>query len=393
MKNTLNKNMFKYVDWFLLILMFIIVGYSLLSITNATASPFTGTESSITDILANLNLSDMFRQLMFFIVGLAIIVVITLMDYNSLRHYTEYIFWVCIAFLAILLIPGIGSTQNGTTGWFMIAGYGLQPSEFTKVGLILVFARIIANQTEGNDVGITKFSQVWPLLWRFMIPFVLVAVQPDMGTALVYCAIFIGILFIAKTSIKIFGILFGIAGASAPLVWLSLAPYQRDRLFSFLNQNSGATDQTSSDQLYHAQQAKIAIGSGQLFGKGLFASGTMSQLGFVPEARNDFIFSVTTEAFGFIGAMVLITLYALLIVRLCMLAMRAKDDFGTYIIIGLVAMLLFHILENIGMNLGILPITGISLPLFSYGGSNLLATMVAVGFVLSVDMRRTRWSV
>jgi rod shape determining protein RodA len=393
MKNTLNKNMFKYVDWFLVILMFCIVGYSLLSITNATASPFTGGETSLSDILANLNLSDMLRQLLFFGVGLALIFVIALMDYNSLRHYTEYIYWACILFLVILLIPGIGSTQNGTTGWFMIAGYGLQPSEFTKVGLILVFARIIANQTEGNDNGLTKFSQIWPLLWRFLIPFALVAIQPDMGTALVYCAIFIGILFMAKASLKMFGILFGIAGASAPLVWFSLQDYQRERLFSFMNQSSGATDQTTADQLYHLMQAKLAMGSGQMFGKGLFASGTMSQLGYVPEARNDFIFSVTTEAFGFIGALVLITLYALLIVRLCMLAMRAKDDFGTYITIGLVAMLLFHVLENIGMNLGILPITGISLPMFSYGGSNLLATMIAIGFVLSVDMRRTRWSV
>ncbi len=385
--------MFKYVDWFLLILVCVIVGFSLLSIANATANPFTGSETSLTDIMANLNLGDVLKQIMFFLVGLAMIFVIALMDYNSLRHYTEYIYWACIVLLGILLIPGVGSTQNGTTGWFMIAGYGLQPGEFTKVGLILVFARIIANQTEGNENGITKFSQVWPLLWRFLIPFCLVAIQPDMGTALVYAAIFLGILFMAKASLKIFGILFGIAGGAAPLVWLTLADYQRTRLFSFLNQNSSATDQATSDQLYHLTQAKLAIGSGQMFGKGLFASGSMSQLGFVPEARNDFIFAVTTEAFGFIGALALLTLYALLIIRLCMLALRAKDDFGTYITTGLIAMLLFHIVENVGMNLGILPITGISLPLFSYGGSNLLTIMVAIGFVISVDMRRQRWNV
>ena len=308
------------------------------------------------------------------------------MDYNSLRHYTEYIYWICIALLVILLIPGVGSTQNGTTGWFMIGSYGLQPSEFTKIGLILVFARIVAAQTEGNENGITKFSQVWPLLWRFLIPFALVAVQPDLGTAMVYLAIFIGILFMAKTSLKMFGILAALGGGAIPIVWFMLKDYQKQRIFTFLDPNYA-----SSDQAYHVTQAKLAIGSGQMFGKGLFASGSMSQLGFVPEARNDFIFSVTAEAFGFIGALILIILYTLLIVRLVMLALRAKDDYGTYIIIGLVSMLMFHVVENIGMNLGILPITGISLPLFSYGGSNLMATMVALGFVISVDVRRARW--
>lgn len=377
--------MFKYVDWFLLSLIFVLVGYSLLSITNATASPFTGSESSLSDIFANLNLEKTFWQSIFFFSGLGLIFVIMLIDYNNLRHYTEYIYWICIGLLVAVLIWG--SEQNGTTGWFLIGGRGFQPSEFTKVGLILAFARIMASQTEGNENGITKFSQLWPLLWRFLIPFFLVAIQPDMGTALVYVAIFIGILFMAKTSLKLFGILAGIAGAAVPLFWFVAPEYMKTRLFTFLN-----PDFATSDQAYHVTQARLAIGSGQMTGKGLFAAGSMSQLGFVPERQNDFIFAVTTEAFGFIGAMIVITLYALLIVRTCMLAVRAKDDFGTYIIIGVVAMMLFHVTENIGMNLGILPITGISLPFFSYGGSNLIATMIAYGFVLTVDMRRTRWS-
>lgn len=385
MKNVINKNMFKYVDWFLLILIFIIVGYSLLSITNATASPFTGGETSFSDIVANLNLEKTLWQFIFFLVGLGLMFVIMLVDYNNLRHYTEYIYWICIALL--IAVYFFGTTQNGTTGWFMFGDRGFQPSEFTKVGLILAFARIMAAQTEGNENGITRFSQLWPLLWRFLIPFFLVAIQPDMGTALVYVAIFIGILFMAKTSLKMFGILAAMAGATIPLFWFVMPAYMKDRLFTFLN-----PDFATSDQAYHVTQAKLAIGSGQMTGKGLFAAGSMSQLGFVPERQNDFIFAVTTEAFGFIGAMLIIVLYALLIVRTCMLAVRAKDDFGTYIIIGVVAMMLFHVVENIGMNLGVLPITGISLPFFSYGGSNLIATMIAYGFVFSVDIRRTRWN-
>ena len=383
----LNKNMFKYVDWFLLILIFVLVGFSLLSITNATASPFTGSESSLSDIFSNLNLEKTINQFLFFLIGLGVIFVITLIDYNNLRHYTDYIYWICIALLVIVLIPGIGSTQNGTTGWFMIGGRGFQPSEFTKIGLILAFARIMAAQTEGNENGITRFSQLWPLLWRFIIPFALVAIQPDMGTALVYISIFICILFMAKTSLKMFGILAAMAGSAAPVIWFAMPDYMKTRIFTFLS-----PDYASSDQVYHTTQAKLAIGSGQLTGKGLFASGSMSQLGFIPERHNDFIFAVTTEAFGFIGAAVVITLYALLIIRTCMLAMRAKDDFGTYISIGVIAMILFHVVENIGMNVGILPITGISLPFFSAGGSNLLTCMIAYGFVLSIDMRRARWS-
>ncbi len=385
MKNAVNKNMFKYVDWFLLSVIFILVGYSLLSITNATASPFTGGESSLSDILSNLNLEKTIWQSIFFFSGLGLIFLITLVDYNNLRHYTEYIYWVCIGLLVAVYF--FGTTQNGTTGWFLIGDRGFQPSEFTKVGLILAFARIMASQTEGNENGITRFSQLWPLLWRFLIPFFLVAIQPDMGTALVYVAIFIGILFMAKTSLKLFGILAAVAGAAVPLFWFLAPEYMKTRLFTFLN-----PDFATSDQLYHSTQAQLAIGSGQMTGKGLFAAGSMSQLGFIPERQNDFIFAVTTEAFGFIGAMIVIALYALLIVRTCMLAVRAKDDFGTYIIIGVVAMMLFHVTENIGMNLGILPITGISLPFFSYGGSNLIATMIAYGFVLSVDMRRMRRS-
>jgi len=385
MKNAVNKNMFKYVDWFLLSLIFVLVGYSLLSITNATASPFTGGENSLSDIFANLNLEKTFWQFIFFLSGLGLIFVIMLIDYNNLRHFTEYIYWICIALLVAVLIWG--NEQNGTTGWFLIGGRGFQPSEFTKVGLILAFARIMASQTEGNENGITRFSQLWPLLWRFLIPFMLVAIQPDMGTALVYVAIFIGILFMAKTSLKMFGILAAFAGGAVPLFWFVMPAYMKDRVFTYLNPDAATTDQA-----YHATQARLAIGSGQLTGKGLFAAGSMSQLGFVPERHNDFIFAVTTEAFGFIGAMVVILLYALLVVRTCMLALRAKDDFGTYIIIGVVAMMLFHVVENIGMNLGILPITGISLPFFSYGGSNLIATMIAYGFVVSVDMRRMRRS-
>ena len=162
--------------------------------------------------------------------------------------------------------------------------------------------------------------------------------------------------------------------------------YQQQRILSFFNPSAQSADATMQ-----VDQAKLAIGSGQFLGKGLFAPGSLSQLNYVPEKHNDFIFAVTVEAFGFLGGLILIILYFLLIGRTFMLALRAKDDFGAYIIVGVAAMTLFHVVENIGMNLGILPVTGIPLPFFSYGGSSMVTNCIAFGMVISVDMRRQRW--
>lgn len=382
----INKNGFKYVDKFLIFIILAILVYGIVAITAATANPLTGDEQSLMDKLASLDFEYTSKQVMFLVMGIALAFVVCLIDYNNLRHYTKWIYWICVALLVAVL--AFGSSQRGTTGWFMIGSFGFQPSEFCKIALILTFSKIIADYSEGSEEGITKFSQLWPLLWRFAIPFVLVVAQPDMGTALVFIAIFIGILFVAKATVKIFAILFGLAGGMIPILWLVLEDWQKNRLFSFFN-----SDYASSDDLYQSTQAKLAIGSGQLTGKGMFSSDNLSQLGYLPEQQNDFIFSATTESFGFIGATILIILYALLIIRIIMLAMRAKDDFGTYICIGTAAMILFHVFENIGMNIGIMPITGISLPFFSYGGSNLLVAMILAGLVINVDMRRTRWNV
>ena len=382
----INKNGFKYVDKFLIFIILAILVYGIVAITAATANPLTGDEQGIMDMLGSLDFEYTSKQVMFLILGVALAFVVCLIDYNNLRHYTKWLYWICIVLLVAVL--AFGSSQRGTTGWFMIGSFGFQPSEFCKIALIITFSKIIADYTEGSEEGITKFSQLWPLLWRFAIPFALVAAQPDMGTALVFIAIFIGILFVAKATLKIFAILFGIAGGMVPVLWLVLEDWQKNRLFSFFN-----SEYASSDDLYQSTQAKLAIGSGQLTGKGMFSSDNLSQLGYLPEQQNDFIFSATTESFGFIGATILIILYALLIIRIIMLAMRAKDDFGTYICVGTAAMILFHVFENIGMNIGIMPITGISLPFFSYGGSNLLVAMILAGLVINVDMRRTRWNV
>ncbi len=383
-----NKYMWRYVDWFLLIIICVLVFFGMMSMINATAQPFTGDESSLADYMANLDLSFAQRQLMFFGIGVGALFAILLIDYTVVRKISDYIYWICIAFLVIVLF--FGANQRGTSGWFMIGSYGVQPSEFAKLGIILAISKVVAVKTEGNEEGLTRFRDVFPALWRFLIPFALVVAQPDFGTALVYLAILIVILFMAKTSWKIF-LVIAIVGVVAVILALNLdilQEYQRTRLYSFFDPAS-----QDADSLLQVNQAKMAIGSGGITGKGLFAPGTLATLDYVPEKQNDFIFAVTVEAFGLVGGIVLVGLYFLLVARTIMLAMRAKDDFGAYIIMGVAAMALFHVVENVGMNIGILPVTGISLPFFSYGGSNMLTSMMAFGMVLSVDMRRTRWPI
>lgn len=387
----INKNMWKFVDWLLVVIIFILVGYSLLSIINATASPFTGDEQGFAEFFANLDLSAALWQLVFFGIGLVLMFLVMLVDYHTLAHLTDWIYWAVVALLVAVYF--LGSKQNGTVGWFMIGSRGFQPAEVCKILMIIVLAKLLSDKTEGNENGIQSFKDVFPALWRLAIPVALIVIQPDMGTAMVYVITFAVMLFMAKTSWKVWLTLIGIVGAAVGVYLVYIANdagnYQWTRILAFFRPESETVQ--SADATLQMDQAKLAIGSGGFFGKGLFTPGSLSQLGYVPFSNNDFIFAVTVEAFGFLGGLVLIILYFLLVSRTFMLSLRAKDDFGAYIIIGVAAMTLFHVVENIGMNIGLLPVTGIPLPFFSSGGSSMILNCIAFGFVLSVDMRRQRW--
>lgn len=390
--NLINKNMWKYVDWFLIVIIVILVGYSLLSIMNATSLPFTGDETTIADFVANLDLSSIAWQFVFFGIGLVLMFLVMLVDYHSLAHFTDWFYWATVALLVAVLF--LGDRQNGTSGWFMIGGRGFQPAEVCKILIIIVFAKLFAQRTEGNDEGIQTFRDIFPMFWRLLLPVVLISAQPDIGSAIVYVVIFAVMMFMAKTNWKVWLILIGIiaAAVAAYLIYIANDPevnYQWVRILAYFNPDSELVKTNDAD--LQMMQAQLAIGSGQFFGKGLFTPGSLSQLGYVPFSHNDFIFAATVEAFGFLGGIILIILYFLLIARTLMLALRSKDDFGAYIIIGVAAMTLFHVVENIGMNIGLLPVTGIPLPFFSSGGSNMITNCVAFGMVISVDMRRQRW--
>jgi len=378
--------MIKQVDWMLVAIVFVLVAFGLIAITSCTSAVTESKDLPFWEFVELLDFEQAELQLVYFGVGLLLMVVMMLFDYNHLRDYTNIIYWGSVVVLLLVLIFGV--EVNGTTGWFKIGNRSFQPAEVSKVTIIIVLAREFALRTEGRTKGISTFRELFPLLWRLAIPLVLIFAQPDWGTAIVYIFIFAGMMFMAKTSLKLIGWLVLGVGIAVPCSWLVMADYQKARIQVFLN-----PDLDTQGSGLNVARAKEVIQMGGMDGKGFFSDELLTPNGYVPEQETDFIFSATGEAIGFWGAIIVILLYLLLLGRMVMLAMRAKDDFGAYLILGVAFMFLFHIFENIGMNIGIMPVTGIPLPLFSYGGSNMITAMAAIGMVLNVNMRRMRYSV
>ena len=385
MKNRfIDFKLFKYLDWLTITLLLGIAFMGIMSIANATASLFTGDESSISDIVANLNTSTIRLQIYWVLIGLVAMMFVTIPDYHAVGDYYKLIYGINVFLLVLVFVAS--SETRGISGWFRFGERGFQPSEIAKLAIIITLAKVISDITQ-NHGRISTLRELIPVMLYFVVPFGLIVIQPDMGTASVYVFILLGVLIVSNTSLKLLGLLLLGGALLVFIVIISgfLEPYQVSRLLAFFN-----PELAEEGAKYNLEQAMIAIGSGQLTGKGLFAAGNMSQLNYVPEGHTDFIFAVTMEAFGFVGGLVLIGLYIAVIFRSLHLAVRAKDHFGSYIIIGVISMFMFHVFENIGMQLGAMPITGIPLPMMSYGGSNMLTTMTAFGLVLNVNMRSQR---
>lgn len=376
-----NKKILRNFDFTILFVITLIVGYSLVAIGNATANPFTGDERGIMQILGNLNLYYVKLQLLWFGLGLLLMAGIIWIDYGTLGELANYIYWINVALLLIVLIAG--HTSKGAQSWFRLFGTrGFQPAEIAKISIIITMAKILSTR-EGE---IKRIWDLIPIFIHFVIPFILILLQPDFGTAMVYIVILLGMIFVSGISYRILVGFLGSGIASLVIAWLFFfKEFQKTRILTFLNpylEPMGGG--------YNVIQSMIAIGSGQTFGKGLLKEGAMSQLNFIPEKHTDFIFSVTAEALGFIGALLLILLYSILIFRTLVLAQKAKDKFGSLLVIGVLSMAMFHIFENIGMSMGMMPITGIPLPFMSYGGSSMWTNMIAFGLVINVGMRRQK---
>ena len=289
--------------------------------------------------------------------------------------YLIYIFSI----LLLILVPMIGYTRHGAQRWIPIGSFALQPSEFCKLAVILTLAHFLAEQTKALG---QKRSFIFGS-FLVLVPFILILKQPDLGTALVLVPVLFGMLFMWGIRLRY---LIGVIAAgvlSSPFLWFLLKPYQKRRLLVFLNPNA---DPLGSG--YTAIQSRIAVGSGGLLGKG-WLHGTQTQLDFVPEHHTDFIFCVIGEEFGFLGALFLILLFCLLIGYAFQIIERTTDQKARLLASGIAIMFIFQMFINIAMTIGFAPITGITLPMVSYGGSSLIVTFMAVGFLASIHKERS----
>lgn len=340
--------------------------------------------SSATHVHETKDFSTVQKHIAWTVLAIGLLLLIISVDYNNFASVVVYLYIGGI--LLLLAVLFFGTEIKGAKSWFTFGTLGsIQPSEFVKVIVIITFSKHVEKIKESDANAINKPKNLLVLCVHMLIPILLIMKQPDWGTAAVFIGIMVTILFAAGISYKYIFTAFGVAAVSLPLLFFYvMEDYQRKRLLVFLDPNRDPLDSG-----YHVIQSKIAVGSGQLYGKGLF-KGTQTQMGYLPEQDTDFIFSVIGEELGFIWCSVIIVLFVTLLLRFLYLASIAKDDFGSYIIIGVTAMLFFHILVNIGMTIGLAPITGIPLPFISRGGSSMLTNMAAVGLVLNVAMRRQK---
>lgn len=322
------------------------------------------------------------RHALNIVIGLLLAFGTTLIDYRLLRAYTPILWAISVLGLIAVLIPGIGATVNGARAWIALpGGLQIQPAELAKIAIIVGIAMILAEKHDGYEEP--QAIDVLQALAVAAIPVLLIVVQPDLGTTVIIGASVVTMIAVSGAQLRWSVGLLGLAGIGA-FVAIKLgvvADYQLNRLQSFV-------DPTADPQStgYQLRQARITIGSGGLFGKGLF-NGPQTSGRFVPEQQTDFIFTVAGEEFGFVGCAIIVALYALLLWRAFIIARRANDLFGRLVSLGVTAWFGFQIFENIGMTLGLAPMTGVPLPLLSYGGSSMFATLIGVGLLLNIRAR------
>ncbi|WP_411683078.1 rod shape-determining protein RodA [Clostridium thailandense] len=368
-KIIISRKLLRELDFTIIISVILIVAFGASNIYSATHSRF--------------GISLMRTQLTWLIIGLALTYFILIFDYSVIKGYAHIIYWFGVFLLILNRLPIFKSTVNGASSWMKIGPLpAFQPSEFAKLGLIIMLAKLL-DDMDGNINDVKNFFK---LTAYAVLPMLLIVVQPDMGMTMVCFFIVLGIFFISGLNLKVIG--GGILGVVALIAVFWNSPFMEEywklRLTSFLN--------PQKDQLGAGLQlleSLKGIGSGGIWGKG-FLKGTQISGGFIPFAETDFIFSVVGEEWGMVGAIVLLILYGLILYKFVKIASSSKDRFGSIICIGVISAMLFSILQNIGMTIGIMPISGITLPFMSYGGSSMLTSFMALGLVLNVGMRRKK---
>ena len=324
------------------------------------------------------SLSNVIIQSVAIIMGLVLMFMLKAIDYEVLLHLSKIIYVLFNLFLILVLIIGTGRAETGTNGWIALGPVNIQPSEFAKIGFIITFGTHL--QAVASEIN--KPKNILLLLLHLAVPLGLILLQPDYGTAMVFIFIAIIMLFTAGLKLRYFFIAGGAFLVLAPVIWLFLDEFQKNRILVFLN-----PELSPMGAGYNVMQSKLAVGAGQFFGKGLF-KGSQIQMNFLPGKHTDFIFAVAGEELGFLGSLLIIGLLFSIIVILIKNSAIIKKDAGGFILSGIGAMLIFQCFENIGMSIGIMPVTGIPLPFFSYGGSSILTTFISMGVALSVLKRK-----
>ncbi len=365
-----DRRLIQHFDWILLLILLLLAGISILNLYSATYA------------VRDIGGSQIFiKQVYWYLIGFAVFFFMTTFNYNVLEQLAYPAYFVTIALLVAVLL--VGKVTSGSQRWLSFGPISFQPSELIKIAIVMVLARFYSRR--GGHQGY-RLRELWQPFLLIMIPCILILKEPDLGTALLLVAASFCVILFSRVNWKSLVILVVLALSVAPFVWHQLKDYQKTRILTFIR-----PDMDPLGSGYHINQSKIAIGSGQFWGKG-FLKGTQTRLNFLPEQHTDFAFSVLGEEWGFIGSVSLLLLYLFLILWGLNIAKTSKDKLGAIMAVGIVAFIFWQVVINVGMVIGLLPVVGIPLVLFSYGGSSLITTMAATGLLMNISMRRFMFS-
>lgn len=380
-ENHFERSLMRYFDWPLFITVIGISLFGIVTIFSATSTEVTQKPATIMEMLRTQPLTYSRLQLIWLIVGIVAMFVLIFFSYELYGKYANVLYTINL--VVLLLVLGTTAGRGGMNAFFNWGSdRGIQPSELGKVIMIIAFAKAFSVRVK----PVMTLRDVIPLVLYMMLPMVLIIAQPDVGTALVYLAVFCVMVWVSGTNYKL---IVGVIACGVLLlipIWYfmnnsSSDSFRLTRILIWLDPES------YPDEARQVINGQIALGSGGLFGKGLVTPGSFASLGYISDDHTDFIFSIVGEAFGLAGMSALVLAYIFLLGRLLYQAIRVEDPLGSYILIGVFGMFLFHVVENIGMVIGLLPVTGIPLPFMSYGGSNMLTNMAAIGLAENVIMR------
>ena len=350
----------------MLLLLILLAGISILNLYSATYA------------IRDVGGSRIFmKQFYWFLIGFSVFLVMITFNYYYLERLAYPAYFFTVALLIIVLL--VGKVMSGSQRWLSLGPIVFQPSELAKISMVLVLAKFFSDRGDAEEY---RLRDLWQPFVLILVPCALILKEPDLGTALFLGLVSFSMILIVKVNWKSILIFVGFCVLAAPAIWFGMKDYQQRRILTFLR-----PDTEPLGAGYHINQSKIAIGSGQFWGKG-YLQGTQTRLHFLPEQHTDFAFSVLAEEWGLVGVTVLLLLYLFLVLWGLNIAKESKDRFGAILAVGIVGIVFWQVVINVGMVTGLLPVVGIPLLLFSYGGSSLISTMAAMGLLMNISMRR-----